>query len=114
MRASRSDRLPTFERRSAVVKGLAVASEIGDFPAGVAKVLRELLIGLKSAYRLNQTLNVARIRTKKMGRFSSKERLDSRISVSVIVAAIVLISSELVCVLLPLDSFSTSWNVVSR
>ncbi|MEO8341501.1 MAG: hypothetical protein ABI604_17665 [Nitrospirota bacterium] len=86
----------TFERRSAAVEGLAVASVIGDFPAGVAKVLGEMLIGLKSAYRLHQTLNVARMRTKKTGRFSSKEHLDSRISVSVIAAAIVLISSELV------------------
>src|SRR6185436_18114179 len=51
---------------------------------------------------------------KKMGRSRLKERLVSRISVSVMAAAMVLISNELVCVLFPPDSFSTSKNVDSR
>ena len=82
----------------------------------LAKVLRELLVGLMSAYCFRQTADIdsGTDAQKKTGTISSKERLDSRISVSVIAAAIVLISSELVCVVLPPDSFSTSWKVDSR
>ena len=59
-RTSLSDRLPAFGRRSVAVEALAVARKLLIFPLKLAKVLRELLVGVKPPYRLRQTAQIDR------------------------------------------------------
>ena len=99
-----------------LLKLLQLRAQLVIFLLELAKVLRELLVGLKSAYRLRQTAYIDRganayeedgtIQLEGAPGFEDFRFRDSGGNRSDF--------QRTGCVLLPPDSFSTSWNVASR